>query len=275
MAGGGRRLSEVLREQQEPFLLHGEPCCSVADEGARASWGRAVRRALPRWRWDGLAAGCFPCATRCKRESFRPLPRAGHARCDEGVVGMESDGDDGARRLSPVSVLDVLRCSDDEEWSSSPTLSDCKPYTTLLLTSPFQGAFSSVSRVIPINNSPWFHALLLDKYRGGGGGRRRQAIVDARELAATRPAHRREVGGGVEEGGFVLGADRGGHRKSPGACGAGPVDLHVHVGEGVARGGGGRAGGRERGGHDLRGHERGGRARHGRAVANRSAPCPS
>lgn len=131
MASGGRRLSEVLREQQEPFLLllHGAteaaPCCSsVAHKGARASWGRAVRRALPRWRWDGLAAGCFPCAARRKRESFRPLPRAGHAHCDDDVVGMESDGDDGARRLSPVSVLDVLRCSDEEEWSSSPTLID-------------------------------------------------------------------------------------------------------------------------------------------------------
>ncbi|KAM3271351.1 hypothetical protein ACQJBY_041877 [Aegilops geniculata] len=121
MAGGGRRLSEVLREQQEPFLLHGEPCCSVADKAARASWGLAVRRALPRCRWDGLAAGCFPCAARHKRESFRPLPRAGHAHCDDDVAGMESDG---ARRRSPVSVLDVLRCSEEEGWSSSPTLSD-------------------------------------------------------------------------------------------------------------------------------------------------------
>ncbi|XP_048574345.1 uncharacterized protein LOC125555428 [Triticum urartu] len=113
MAGGVRRLSEVLREQQEPFLLQGEPCCSVNNKGVRASWGRAVRRALPRWRSDGLAVGCFPCAAR-KRESFRPLSRAGHAHCD-----------DDARRLSPVSVLDVLRCSDDEEEaSSSPTLSD-------------------------------------------------------------------------------------------------------------------------------------------------------
>ncbi|XBH88905.1 hypothetical protein VPH35_080908 [Triticum aestivum] len=152
MAGGVRRLSEVLREQQEPFLLQGEPCCSVNNKGVRASWGRAVRRAVPRWRSDGLAVGCFPCAAR-KRESFRPLSRAGHAHCD-----------DDARRLSPVSVLDVLRCSDDEEEaSSSPTLSDCKHYTGLLLASRFQGEFSSVSTVMPTNNSPSFHALLLDK----------------------------------------------------------------------------------------------------------------
>ncbi|KAF7062990.1 hypothetical protein CFC21_069528 [Triticum aestivum] len=123
---GGRRLSELLREQQEPFLLlHGEPCCSsVQDRGARASWRRAMRRALPRWRWAGLAAGCFPCTARRKRESFRPLPRAGHACCNDDAVATESDGGDGARRLSPVSVLDVLRCSDEEEEaSSSPTLS--------------------------------------------------------------------------------------------------------------------------------------------------------
>ncbi|KAI4992343.1 hypothetical protein ZWY2020_051760 [Hordeum vulgare] len=144
---GGRRLSELLREQQEPCLLlplvrggdgatEAAPCCSSVanDKGAAgASWGRAVRRALPRWRWDGLAAtGCFPCAARHKRESVRPLPRAGgHARCDDDAVGTESDGghDGSARRLSPVSVLDVLRCSDSDEEegsaSSSPiTLSD-------------------------------------------------------------------------------------------------------------------------------------------------------
>ncbi|KAE8773173.1 hypothetical protein D1007_54689 [Hordeum vulgare] len=143
---GGRRLSELLREQQEPCLLlplvrggdgatEAAPCCSSVanDKGAAgASWGRAVRRALPRWRWDGLAAaGCFPCAARHKRESFRPLPgAAGRARCDDDAVGTESDdGHDGsARRLSPVSVLDVLRCSDDDEEEGSsaspPTLSD-------------------------------------------------------------------------------------------------------------------------------------------------------
>ncbi|KAE8773162.1 hypothetical protein D1007_54678 [Hordeum vulgare] len=139
---GGRRLSELLREQQEPCLLlplvrggHGAseaaPCCSSVEAkgaGASWSWGRAVRSALPRWRWDGLAAaGCFPCAARRKSESLRPLPRAaGRARCDDDAVGTKSDGDDDRfRRLSPVSVLDVLRCSDEEEEaSSSPTLSD-------------------------------------------------------------------------------------------------------------------------------------------------------
>ncbi|KAM0847406.1 hypothetical protein ACQ4PT_055025 [Festuca glaucescens] len=117
---GRRRLSELLEEQQEPFLLHhatteaAPPCCSNSKNGdatgRRSTLGRAVRRAV-------LFTGCFSCAA---RESFRRLPRAkdtGGSHCDD------DNDDDGGRRLSPVSVLDVLRYS-DEESHSSPTLSN-------------------------------------------------------------------------------------------------------------------------------------------------------
>uniref|UniRef100_A0ACD5X2T9 Uncharacterized protein n=1 Tax=Avena sativa TaxID=4498 RepID=A0ACD5X2T9_AVESA len=123
MAGicyGSRKLCELLQEQQEPFLPHHgaatEQRCSVA--GRKSTWGRGVRRALRRW--DDLA-GCFPCAAR--QSLFRRLPRAGDtvgSRCRS--VETELD-DDGGRQLSPVSVLDVLRCYSDEESSSSTALS--------------------------------------------------------------------------------------------------------------------------------------------------------
>ena len=48
-----------------------------------------------------------------------------------GDLVSDQDGEeDGGRRLSPVSVLDMLRCSDNEEWQSSPTLSDCKHHSS-------------------------------------------------------------------------------------------------------------------------------------------------
>jgi hypothetical protein len=116
MAGscyGGRRLCELLQEQQEPFLHRGAteaapPCCSVACR--RSTLGRAARRVV-------RLAGCFPCGA---RESFRRLQRAG----GDAVAGF--DDDDGARHLSPVSVLDVLRYCSDEESEFSPTVSHCK-----------------------------------------------------------------------------------------------------------------------------------------------------
>ncbi|CAM0902606.1 unnamed protein product [Alopecurus aequalis] len=115
---GGRRLSELLQEQQEPFLLHhattevAPPCCSKnADAtGRRCTLSRAVRRRVV------CLAGCFSCTA---RESFRRLPRAGNT----GGSHCDDDDDDGGRRLSPVSVMDVLRYS-DEESQSSPTLSN-------------------------------------------------------------------------------------------------------------------------------------------------------
>ncbi|XP_014758052.1 uncharacterized protein LOC106866769 isoform X2 [Brachypodium distachyon] len=110
MAGGcygRRRLSELLQEQQEPFLfllpLHGHgggeaPCCSAL--------GRAARRALR------PGYGCFPCG---RREKFRRLPRGG----DNGGPSDDDDelgGGDGARQqLSPVSVLDVLQYDSDSD----------------------------------------------------------------------------------------------------------------------------------------------------------------
>uniref|UniRef100_A0ACD5W5F6 Uncharacterized protein n=1 Tax=Avena sativa TaxID=4498 RepID=A0ACD5W5F6_AVESA len=144
MAGicyGSRKLCELLQEQQEPFLLHHgaatEQRCSVA--GRKSTWCRGVRRALRRW--DDLA-GCFPCAAR--QSLFRRIPRAGDtvgSHC--GSVEEEFD-EDGGRRLSPVSVLDVLRCYSDEESYSSTALShrdeeekdDLRPSTSGTISPP-------------------------------------------------------------------------------------------------------------------------------------------
>ncbi|KAF0914514.1 hypothetical protein E2562_028990 [Oryza meyeriana var. granulata] len=121
----GRRLSELLQEQQEPFLLGG---ASVVDACRRRLLGFCHRRAVSRGRRAlglgtasfcgsavrrALLAGCFSCGA---RESFRRLRRAGGiaAGCD-----VDDDDQECARQLSPVSVLEL---HSDEE--SSPMLGD-------------------------------------------------------------------------------------------------------------------------------------------------------
>lgn len=122
----GRRLCELLEEQQEPFLLlnhgakeAGPPRCSVYsscknDSAARmrSAFGRGIIRRVVR------VVGCFSCRTHGSffQRLLRPGDTGGGCYDDDAVT----EFDDGARRLSPVSVLDVLRHYSDEE-SSSPT----------------------------------------------------------------------------------------------------------------------------------------------------------
>ncbi|KAK1626077.1 hypothetical protein QYE76_000392 [Lolium multiflorum] len=123
---GSRRLCELLEEQQEPFLLvnHGAKeaglpgssiyCSCKNDRPARrrSALGRGVIRRAVR------LVGCFSCGAH--GTFFQRLPRPGDTgggRCDDDAV---TEFDDGGRRLSPISVLDVLRHYADEE-SSSPT----------------------------------------------------------------------------------------------------------------------------------------------------------
>ncbi|KAJ1266636.1 hypothetical protein BS78_08G167200 [Paspalum vaginatum] len=150
--GGGavRRLSDLLQEQQEPFLQrHSAPAaphqrrryslaeacgrrlrrllCDRRDRpgrgaGAATALGRTLllrllcggsnAAAKPLQRWCRLA-GCIPCAG----HRFRRLPRAGAGDvpdcCDAAMV------DGGSTQLSPVSVLDLeleleLRSDGDE-----------------------------------------------------------------------------------------------------------------------------------------------------------------
>ncbi|KAL6846881.1 hypothetical protein ACP4OV_022734 [Aristida adscensionis] len=128
----GRRLSDLLREQQEPFLpLHGRRGRhGVAGNGGSPALGKIMQQLCgsKAVRW-GLLAGCFSCGAARERDSFRRLPRAGGVR-DRDVAtellcraGEEEEEDvDGGRQHSPVSVLDLR--SDEE--SSSPSLSNCK-----------------------------------------------------------------------------------------------------------------------------------------------------
>uniref|UniRef100_A0A0A9AEA3 DUF4378 domain-containing protein n=1 Tax=Arundo donax TaxID=35708 RepID=A0A0A9AEA3_ARUDO len=149
----GRRLSDLLQEQQEPFLLHGGVAeaqrrrrrlrlhgqcnCGNVSDGAKnrrsianggvsalgrsvLCGGKAVRRAL---RWD--IAGCFSCGA---GESFRRLRRAGDtgdrdvsAELDGGRGRGGEDGQDREGQLSPVSVLE-LHC--DEEPPTPPSGQD-------------------------------------------------------------------------------------------------------------------------------------------------------
>ncbi|KAM0827750.1 hypothetical protein ACQ4PT_067990 [Festuca glaucescens] len=123
---GGRRLCELLEEQQEPFLLlnhgakeAGPPRCSVYsscknDSAARrrSAFGKGVIRRAVR------LVGCFSWGAHGSFFQRQPRPGdTGGGRCDDDAV---AKFDDGGRRLSPVSVLDVLRHYSDEE-SSSPT----------------------------------------------------------------------------------------------------------------------------------------------------------
>ena len=123
---GARRLSDLLREQQVPFLQLQAPQrrspVDAACAGGVTALGRSLlcggnRAATKALLWGGLA-GCFTCGV---RQTFRRLPRAGDigGRCD---VASELGGDamDGGRKLSPVSVLEL---QSDEE---SPLPSHCK-----------------------------------------------------------------------------------------------------------------------------------------------------
>ncbi|KAL5206202.1 hypothetical protein ABZP36_034411 [Zizania latifolia] len=121
----GRRLSELLQEQQEPFLLRAsvaKACrrrllgfchhCAVTKRRALGGifCGSAVRRAL--------LAGCFSCGA---RESFRRLRRAGDiGDCKVDMVEFDDDAEC-ARQLSPMSVLEL---HSDEESSAMP--GDCE-----------------------------------------------------------------------------------------------------------------------------------------------------
>lgn len=124
-----RRLSDLLQEQQEPFLLAGG--ASLADAcrrrllafchrraavsnksralgglGAAVFCGAAVRRAL--------LAGCFSCGA---RQSFRRLRHAGAGDIAAGCDVDDDEEEECARQLSPMSVLDLDINSDDESSS--------------------------------------------------------------------------------------------------------------------------------------------------------------
>lgn len=121
---GSRRLCELLEEQQEPFLLNhgakevGPPRCSVCSSSKKhsAAWrrsalGRGVIRRAAR------LVGCFSCGAHGSFFQRLPCPGdTGGGRCNDNAV---TEFDDGGRRLSPVSILDVPRHYADEE-SSSP-----------------------------------------------------------------------------------------------------------------------------------------------------------
>ncbi|KAG8049369.1 hypothetical protein GUJ93_ZPchr0009g2184 [Zizania palustris] len=117
----GRRLSELLQEQQEPFLLRAsvaKACAGVTKRRALGGifCGSAVRRAL--------LAGCFSCGA---RESFRRLRRAAD------MVELDDDVEC-ARQLSPMSVLEL---HSDEESSAMPA-GDYNPPSTSGKGSPPQ-----------------------------------------------------------------------------------------------------------------------------------------
>ncbi|CAN6339151.1 unnamed protein product [Urochloa humidicola] len=110
------RHSELLHEQQEPFLLPPQRR-SPATKALLCGGYKTARKAL--LQWD--LAGCFnfKCGA---RQSFRRLPRAGDtaSRCDVAISERHGGDDpvDGGRQRSPVSVLELN--SDNEE---SPELS--------------------------------------------------------------------------------------------------------------------------------------------------------
>jgi hypothetical protein len=119
-----RRLSDLLREQQEPFLLQDHDGSGTASRTPAAASARTrnvlrgstatVTKLTLRWA-DDLLAGCFPCAA--TRQRFRRLPRPDRDIASAGADCYDGGGavDCGRQQLSPVSVLDLH--SDDE---SSP-----------------------------------------------------------------------------------------------------------------------------------------------------------
>ncbi|KAK3137118.1 hypothetical protein QOZ80_5BG0448160 [Eleusine coracana subsp. coracana] len=104
----GRRLSELLREQQEPFLVHSRSVGQTQTCRWRLRGAKAVRKALL---WD--LAGCFSCDT-----FFRRLPRSA------------DNGGDGDRQLSPVSVLQLHSDEESTEISHWDEEEDSKPSTS-------------------------------------------------------------------------------------------------------------------------------------------------
>ncbi|KAF8655938.1 hypothetical protein HU200_060894 [Digitaria exilis] len=155
---GARRLSDLLQEQQEPFLLLLEappqrlrsPVVEACGRrlrnllcgggGYKTTTASARKKDLLLQYWDDLAA-CFTCAA--PRQRFRRLPRAGDIG-DEVVGGNK-------QQLSPVSVLDqhsdgesteLISHSGDEEDDGKPSTSAhddvpgaaAKPCSTFVIT---------------------------------------------------------------------------------------------------------------------------------------------
>ncbi|CAL4897432.1 unnamed protein product [Urochloa decumbens] len=125
--GGARRLSDLLQEQQEPFIQVQPPQRrrSPVVAARKALLCKAARKALL-LQWD--LDGCFRCGA---RQSFRRLPRAGDiaGRCDVAISSELAGGGDGAvdggRQRSPVSVLELQ--SDDDSPQLSIWDDDDKP----------------------------------------------------------------------------------------------------------------------------------------------------
>ncbi|KAG8092813.1 hypothetical protein GUJ93_ZPchr0012g21475 [Zizania palustris] len=133
----GRRLSELLQEQQEPFLLRAsaaEACrrrllgFGFCHRGAGVTKRRAlggVRRAL--------LASCFSCGA---RESFRRQRCAGDIGDCDLDTEFDDDDEECARKLSPVSVLELH--SDEESSAMRGDYEDDKTPSTSGKSSPPQ-----------------------------------------------------------------------------------------------------------------------------------------
>ncbi|CAL4890684.1 unnamed protein product [Urochloa decumbens] len=125
--GGARRLSDLLQEQQEPFIQVQPPQRRSPVEATRKASRlcKAARKAMLQW---DLAC-CFRC-----------MPRAGDiaGRCDVAnsseLAGGGDAAVDGGRQRSPVSVLELQ--SDDESPQLSMWDDDDKPSTSASQSSP-------------------------------------------------------------------------------------------------------------------------------------------
>lgn len=210
----GRRLSELLQEHQEPFLLHGGagateavPCCSVAeacrrrllglcDHGSvrkrrgisssnagrsklgRVFCGMAVRMAL---RWD--LAGCFSCGG--AREIFRRLPRAGDIGDCDVVMEFDDDSARHGRQLSPVSVLELH--SDEEYPMLSNWEDDDEPSTSGSSPPSDQDFIGATSPCFTFYNDEKIGAMQVEdkeKVMRSGKSMKEQVIISSWERIA-------------------------------------------------------------------------------------------
>jgi len=222
-----RRLSDLLQEQQEPFLLlhlllqdHDDDSATPARTPAaarrsllRGSTAATVTKLPLRWA-DDLLAGCFsfPCAA--TRQRFRRLPRA-----DRDVVA-PADCHDGAgdcgRQLSPVSVLDL---HSDDESSAVPSQ---RKHSVLTNNSSLQAMLRfladisvSTTRTIQGMSTATTMAKASRRPRGQAQGPRRHPSTTTTSPARL-PQRMRGFRGRASRM-LLLGTGRASRRTSPGS----------------------------------------------------------